>query len=64
MNFTILTTFPLSDFGHFFRTPYFDGFQVCIAMETRILQMYGSDAGQPARSLYTKAFVICEPSCK
>ena len=23
-------------------------------METRILQMYGSDAGQPPRSLYTK----------
>ena len=39
-----------------------------IATETQILQMYGSDAGQPVPSLYTKGLsplcdtCICRPS--
>ena len=34
-------------------------------MEMRILQMYGSDAGQPPRSLYTKGLSpLCDKNCQ
>ena len=65
MNFYNFNNFPVVQFWSFFEDPHILTIGtlswrrisdwVPIATETRILQMYGSDAGQPPRSLYTKA---------
>ena len=70
MNFYNFNNFPVVQFWSFFEDPHILTIGtlwwrripdwVPIATETRIFRMYGSDAGQPPRSLYTKGL---KPLC-